>query len=757
MIQVKISLDRIQVFLSEDEIREEDVKRECQKDLGWDVKVQGGEFSWDPIGGPLTLRYVSLEVKGGEKLAICRPVGAGKSSLLYALLGEIPKINGSVEVYGSVAYVSQTAWIQRGTIRENIIFGKPFDEGRYEKAVKACALDKDIENFENGEATEIGQRGLNMSGGQKQRIQLARAVYNDADVYLVDDPFSEVDAHTAATLFYDCVMGALGKKIVILVTHQVEFLAGVDTILLVNAHHSSITVLEGSNLANIANGKQELDTHVECKHQPSTEQHTEEDISIAMKATKVATTKLTEEEEEEKEIGDLGWKPYKDYLSVSTGNYLLVFLISVQVLFVAMQSMSTYWLAIVVQLSHIRSEVLVGVYAALSTVSCVFAHFRSYCAARLGLKASKAFFEGFMDSVFKAPMVFFDSTAIGRILTRASTDLSILDFDIPYSTSYVVAGTIEVAVVIIIMSTVTWQVLIVAIPVIIVLIYIQRYYVASARELVRINETTKAPVMNYASESMLGVVTIRAFAATKMFVRKSLKLIDQDASLFFHTIACLEWVLLRVEVLQNITIITSALFLTFLPYGVIAPGFMGLCLSYSLNLSSTQVFLTRYYSSLENYMISVERIKQYMHIPPEPPAVIQASRPSPSWPSQGNIEFQNLMVKYRPNSPLVLKGITCTFRAGDKIGIVGRTGSGKSTLISSLFRLVDPVGGRILIDNLDICSIGLKDLRGKLSIIPQEPTLFRGTVRTNLDPLGSHPDHEIWEVGYSIIVNHLAN
>ncbi|KAJ4782160.1 ABC transporter C family member 8 [Rhynchospora pubera] len=769
LIQVKVSLDRIQVFLLEDELREEDVKRDCQKKMDWDVKVEGGEFSWGPIGGPLTLRNVSFEIRRGEKVAICGPVGAGKSSLLYALLGEIPKHNGSVEVYGSVAYVSQTAWIQSGTIRENILFGKSFDEERYEKAVKACALDKDIENFDSGDATEIGQRGLNMSGGQKQRIQLARAVYNDADVYLLDDPFSAVDAHTAATLFYDCVMGALGKKTVILVTHQVEFLAEVDIIFvmedgqitqlgtysellgdgtpfekLVNAHRSSITVLEGSNQANIVSTKQEPDDHGDHRHQHTTEQHSQGEITTATKTTKNALTRLTEDEE--KEIGDLGWKPYKDYLLVSKGNSLLLFLISAQVLFAAMQSMSTYWLAIVVQLSHISSGVVVGVYAALSTSSCVFAYFRNYFAARLGLNASKAFFEGFMDSVFEAPMVFFDSTPVGRILTRASSDLSILDFDIPYSIAFVVTGSIEVAVIIMIMSTVTWQVLIIAIPVLIILIYVQRYYVASARELVRINGTTKAPVMNYASESMLGVVTIRAFGATERFVRTSLGLIDQDASLFFHTIASLEWVLLRVEMLQSITIITSSLFLIFVPHGSIAPGFMGLCLSYSLTLTAAQVFLTRFYSSLEHYIISVERIKQYMHIPPEPPAVIQACRPSPSWPSQGNIELQNLMVKYRPNAPFVLKGITCTFRARDKVGVVGRTGSGKSTLISSLFRLVDPVGGKILIDNLDICSIGLKDLRTKLSIIPQEPTLFRGTVRTNLDPLGLHSDHEIWEV-----------
>jgi len=311
--------------------------------------------------------------------------------------------------------------------------------------------------------------------------------------------------------------------------------------------------------------------------------------------------------------------------------------------------------------------------------------------------------------------------------------------------AFVTTGSIEVVTTVLVMGTVTWEVLIVAIPVTITMVYVQRYYVSSARELVRINGTTKAPVMNYASESILGVVTIRAFAATERFIHSNMELIDTDATLFFHTVAAQEWVLIRVEALQSLTIITAALFLVLVPPGVISPGFAGLCLSYALTLTAAQVFLTRFYSYLENYIISVERIKQYMHLPEEPPAIIPQNRPPASWPQEGRIDLQDLKIRYRPNAPLVLKGITCTFAAGNKIGVVGRTGSGKSTLISSLFRLVDPAGGRILIDKLDICSIGLKDLRTKLSIIPQEPTLFRGTVRNNLDPLGLHSDQEIWE------------
>eukprot|EP00267_Zea_mays_P047728 XP_020400215.1 ABC transporter C family member 8 [Zea mays] len=265
--------------------------------------------------------------------------------------------------------------------------------------------------------------------------------------------------------------------------------------------------------------------------------------------------------------------------------------------------------------------------------------------------------------------------------------------------AFVATGGIEVVTTVLVMGTVTWQVLVVAIPVVVTMIYVQRHYVSSARELVRLNGTTKAPVMNYASESILGVVTIRAFAATERFIYSNMQLIDTDATLFFHTVAAQEWVLIRVEALQSLTIITAALFLVLVPPGAISPGFAGLCLSYALTLTSAQVFLTRFYSYLENYIISVERIKQYMHLPVEPPAIIPDSRPPTSWPQERRIDLQDLKIRYRPNAPLVLQGITCTFAAGNKIGVAGRTGSGKSTLISSLFRLVDPAGGRILIDN----------------------------------------------------------
>ncbi|KAJ4831189.1 ATP-binding cassette sub- C member 8 [Turnera subulata] len=756
MIQVKVSFDRINKFLLDDELKNENARRMPSQNSFESVLIKGGKFSWDPELVMPTLREVNLDVKQGQKIAICGPVGAGKSSLLCAILGEMPKLSGTVNVLGSIAYVSQTSWIQSGTVRDNILYGKPMEHDRYEKAIKACALDKDINSFSHGDLTEIGQRGLNMSGGQKQRLQLARAVYNDADIYLLDDPFSAVDAHTAATLFNDCVMTALKQKTVILVTHQVEFLSAVDTILvmqggnitqsgnyqellmagtafeqLVNAHKDAMTVLDPAN--NDSNRPEESNASYPAK------QHSEGEISVKG----VTGVQLTEEEE--KEIGDVGWKPFLDYLRVSNGTLLTSLSVLSQCGFVAFQAASTYWLAFAIQIPGMSNGILIGAYTLISTLSAGFVYFRSFFTACLGLKASTSFFTGFTNSIFRAPMLFFDSTPIGRILTRASSDLSVLDFDIPFGFSFVVAPLIELVAIIGIMVSVTWQVLIVAILAMVASKYVQVYYLASARELIRINGTTKAPIMNYAAETSLGAVTIRAFQMVDRFFHNFLNLVDNDAVLFFHSNGAMEWLVMRIEALQNMTLFTAALLLILLPKGYVPPGLVGLSLSYALSLTGTQVFLTRWYCNLANYIISVERIKQFMHIPPEPPAVVEDKRPPSAWPFSGRIELQQLKIRYRPNAPLVLKGINCTFREGTRVGVVGRTGSGKTTLISALFRLVEPESGHILIDGLDICSMGLKDLRMKLSIIPQEPTLFRGSVRTNLDPLGLYSDHEIWE------------
>ncbi|KAK7381741.1 hypothetical protein VNO80_00288 [Phaseolus coccineus] len=761
LIQVKVSFDRLNTFLLDDEIKGDDFGRTSKDSCRKGVEILAGSFSWDQQQSlPLTLREVNFEIKWEQTVAVCGPVGAGKTSLLHAILGEIPRISGTVRVGGTLAYVSQIPWIQSGTIRDNVLYGKPMDQTRYEYTIKVCALDKDIDGFSHGDLTEIGERGINLSGGQKQRIQLARAVYNDADIYLLDDPFSAVDAHTASIMFNDCVRTALRRKTVILVTHQVEFLSEVDKILvmeggkisqsgsyedlltagtafeqLLSAHREAIAGIE-TNSANKREVQNVVTVHPEDSHVSNlTKCGSEGEISTEIQLT----------QEEEKESGDVGWQAFCDYILFPKGSFLLCLSILAQLAFVGLQAASTSWLAIANEMSKVTSSILVGVYSVISFLSIVFVFLRSYFAAHLGLKASKAFFSAFTNSIFNSPMLFFDSTPFGRILTRASSDMSILDFDIPFSTIFVTAEVTELLTMIVIMASVTWQVLIVAVLAMVASKYIQGYYQASAREIIRISGTTKAPLMNFTAETYLGVVSIRAFNMADRFFKNYLNLVDTDAAMFFHSNAAIEWLILRIEVLQNLTFFTAALLLVLLPKGYVAPGLVGLSLSYAFSLRGTVVYLTQMFCNLSNYVISVERIKQFIHIPAEPSEIVEDNRPPPSWPSKGRIDLQSLEIRYRPNSPLVLKGISCTFEEGSRVGVVGRTGSGKTTLISALFRLVEPTRGDILIDGINICSIGLKDLRIKLSIIPQEPTLFKGSIRNNLDPLGLYSDDEIWK------------
>ncbi|VVA24251.1 PREDICTED: ABC transporter [Prunus dulcis] len=456
MIQVKVSFDRLNAFLVDDVLNDDQIRNLTSHKSDESLRIERGIFSWYPESTVPTLRDVNIEVQREQKVAVCGPVGAGKSSLLYAVLGEMPKISGTVDAFGTIAYVSQTSWIQSGTVRDNILYGKSMDKNKYEKTINACALDKDINIFDRGDLTEIGQRGINLSGGQKQRIQLARAVYSDADIFLLDDPFSAVDAHTAAILFHDCVMGALAKKTVILVTHQVEFLPEVDNILvmqggqitqsgsyeslltagtafeqLVNAHRDAVTTLGPSNYQSQEDMIQLEESHMTYV----TGKNSGGDISLKG----VPGVQLTEEEE--KEIGVIA-----------------------QFCFIGLQAAATYWLALAIQIPNITIGMLIGVYTAISTLSAVFVYLRTCFAVHMGLKASRAFFSGFTDAIFKAPMLFFDSTPVGRILTRASSDLSILDFDIPFCIIFTVCAVIELLTTFAIMASVTWQVLIVGIP-----------------------------------------------------------------------------------------------------------------------------------------------------------------------------------------------------------------------------------------------------------------------------------------------------
>ncbi|KAI8030603.1 ABC transporter C family member 10 [Camellia lanceoleosa] len=753
VIQANVAFSRIVNFLEAPELENKNTRKKCNMEMkDYNIFIKSANLSWEENPLKPTLRNINLEVRAGEKVAICGEVGSGKSTLLAAILGEVPNVQGTIQVYGTVAYVSQSAWIQTGTIQENILFGSALDNQRYQDTLEKCSLVKDLELLPHGDLTEIGERGVNLSGGQKQRIQLARALYQDADIYLLDDPFSAVDAHTASSLFNEYVMEALSGKTVLLVTHQVDFLPAFNSVLLMLDGE----ILHAAPYHELLASSQEFQDLVNAhKETAGSERVVEVSKKSKTPAKEIKKTHMEKKskasegdqliKQEEREVGDIGLKPYIQYLNQNRGYLFFSMAALCHLTFVIGQILQNSWMAANVENPQVSTLQLITVYLAIGFTSTIFLLGRSLSTVALGLQSSKSLFSQLLNSLFRAPMSFYDSTPLGRILSRVSSDLSIVDLDVPFSFIFCVGATTNAYSNLAVLAVVTWPVLFVSLPMVLFAIRIQRYYFATAKELMRLNGTTKSLVANHLAESIAGSMTIRAFEEEDRFFVKNLDLIDVNASPFFHSFAANEWLIQRLETLTAIVLSSSALCMVLLPSGTFSSGFIGMALSYGLSLNMSFVMSIQNQCTLANYIISVERLNQYMHIPSEAPEVIEENRPPVNWPTVGKVEIQDLQIRYRPDAPLVLRGISCTFEGGHKIGIVGRTGSGKTTLIGALFRLVEPVGGKIVVDGIDIATLGLHDLRSRFGIIPQDPTLFNGTVRYNLDPLSQHTDHEIWE------------
>ncbi|KAK3032481.1 hypothetical protein RJ639_037294 [Escallonia herrerae] len=766
--QTKVSLDRLASFFRLDDLQPDVVEKLARGSSDIEIEIVDGRFSWDISSPNPTLKEINIKVSHGMRVAVCGTVGSGKSSFLSCILGEMPKLSGNVKLSGTKAYVAQSPWIQSGKIVDNILFGKEMDKERYDRVLEACCLKKDLEILFLGDQTVIGERGINLSGGQKQRIQIARAVYQDADIYLFDDPFSAVDAHTGSHLFKECLLGLLDSKTVIYITHQVEFLPAADLILvmkdgritqagkyddilksgsdfmeLVGAHKEALSALDSIDAGTREDKGVESVTNVEQKEETRNDENGKEDDIIGPKGQLV--------QEEEREKGKVGFSVYWKYITTAYGGALVPFILLAQVLFQLCQIGSNYWMAWATPVSKyvappVRSSTLIIVYVALAIGSSFCILGRSLLLVTAGYKTATLLFNRMHLCIFRAPMSFFDATPSGRILNRASTDQSAVDLNIPFQVGAFAFSMIQLLGTIGVMSQVAWQVFLVFVPVIGICIWLQQYYIPSARELARLVGVCKAPVIQHFAETISGSTTIRSFDQESRFRETSMKLIDGYSRPKFNTAGAMEWLCFRLDMLSSVTFAFSLVFIISIPVGTIDPSIAGLAVTYGLNLNMLQAWVIWNLCNLENKIISVERIFQYTAIPSEPPLVIDTIRPERQWPSHGEIDICSLQVRYAPHMPFVLRGLTCTFGGGMKTGIVGRTGSGKSTLIQTLFRIVEPAAGQIVIDGINISSIGLHDLRSRLSIIPQDPTMFEGTVRSNLDPLEEYSDEQIWEV-----------
>ncbi|BBN10413.1 hypothetical protein Mp_5g03360 [Marchantia polymorpha subsp. ruderalis] len=750
-----------------------------QKKLDPEVTPRPEKFS---------LRNISLTVNRGQLVAIVGPVGSGKSSLAAAFLGEMQQISGeNFTANGTLAYCAQQAWIMNASLKDNILFGLEYDEGRYRAVLSACALDQvnvpfqqsmslrfpnpvpafrtstylDLVNLPDGDQTEIGERGINLSGGQKQRVSLARAVYADMDVYLLDDPLSAVDAHVGAHLFSKCITGFLSDKTRIFITNQLQYVPSVDHIMVLEEG----AVAEQGAFEDLVLQDGEFSRLMKESGIQKGEEETEEETSDTMsplcwgggerktlRRTKYRARASTYSgkgllvQDEHRIRGTLQLSVFKNYWTEASW-IMPLFVLALYCAVQCVDAFNRYWLAYWTN-NHFRQSTAfyLGIYAALGVFFAGLLYSRMLSQLMLGLWTAKKLHESVLDSIMHAPMSFFDTTPVGRILNRFSADQQTVDETLPFSWVSFLNILFQAFSTIIVISLNTPIFILIFLPTGVLYTFIQQVYRRTARELKRLGSLSISPVYQQFTETLNGLATIRAYQQEDRFMEMCAGKLNVTNRAYMLLQSCNRWLSVRLEFMGNLMVFAAAL-LAVSKKGTLYAGYAGISIDYAMQITASLNMLVRTMTDTENQMNAVERMLEYRHrIEHEGPITPSQITPPQDWPTEGAIEFETLEMRYRPGLPLVLKGVSMSINGGEVVGVVGRTGSGKSSLMLCLFRLVEPASGRIKIDGIDIGNITLKNLRSRLSIIPQEPILFSGTVRTNIDPFSAHSDDEIWKV-----------
>ena len=726
---------------------EKDAEKEAAKN-GEPLAKDGGDETSSTLTAvePFKLQNMHFTVGRNELLAVIGTVGCGKSSLLAALAGDMRKTSGEIRMGANRAFCPQYAWIQNATVKENVLFGKEMDQHWYNTVIDACALRPDLDMLPAGDLTEIGERGITISGGQKQRLNIARAIYFDSDIVLMDDPLSAVDAHVGRHIFDKAICGLLKDKCRILATHQLHVLNRCDRIIwLQNGHIETIDTFD--NLMKCNEGFRKMMATTAQEEQVEEKEKIDEDEvedekkdAKKIKRTKKAAVLM---QQEERAVKSVSWGVYIAYIrasgSILFGPMVLTLLILSQCANIATSLWLSYWTSNRFGFSEGQ---YIGVYAGLGVTQAMLMFAFSVSLSILGTTSSRIMLNRAMTRVLRAPMSFFDTTPLGRITNRFSKDVDIMDNNLTDAIRmYFLTMAMIVAVFTLIIVFFHYFAIALG-PLLLMFLFSASYYRSSAREMKRHESVLRSVVFARFSEAVSGTASIRAYGLQEHFVRGIREAIDQMNSAYYLTFSNQRWLSVRLDSIGNALVFTTGILVVTSRFNI-SPSIAGLVLSYILSIVQMIQFTVRQLAEVENAMNATERIHYYGTELDEEAPLKLAPVPD-AWPQKGEIVFDNVEMRYRKDLPLVLQGLTMKVAAGERIGIVGRTGAGKSSIMSTLFRLVELSGGSIFIDGVNIATVGLQDLRSRLAIIPQDPTLFRGTVRSNLDPFNEHTDLELW-------------
>ncbi|KAH9148047.1 hypothetical protein AeRB84_008456 [Aphanomyces euteiches] len=665
-------------------------------------------------------------------------VGSGKSSLLSAILGDIHATSGTRNVHAKFSYVSQESWIQHASVKQNILFDSALDDELYRQVVAACQLHRDFSMLPKGDETEIGERGLNLSGGQKARVSLARAIYHqEADVYLLDDPLSALDVHVANSVFRDCVRGLLGGKTTVLVlTSHYHLLSHADRILLM----SDGSIIGDGSYDDIVAKFPHLMNMMPATKVTSVEDQ-EEQQEDDKKTAKSESTLVAKEDNVK---GQISWTSYKSYLGASGYNaYLMAFALTMLYTISQVALSMTDWFMSLWARNDPFSLAYGWGYVGLAITSIVLVYGRSMFVLLTAILCAKNFHSRVLRNVLSAPVpTFFDVTPVGRILNRFSSDLDQIDSTLPHYGLNVLQFFFNILAVLVVCAASTPWVILLYVPFGALFVYGQRAYNKASNEIKRLDGVTRSPLISIVSETYQGLSVIRAFDKTKSFTDKQRLAVDNNMRFNMTYYISARWFQMRLDVLGAL-IVGGCAFAAVLTKSSVGLAAAGLSLTYSTQLSILLSRLAVFSSWVDNVMTCVERLNHYNMLEEEDPIPKDELE---NWPSQGAIAFEGYSMRYRAHLDLVLNDIAFAVEPGHQVGICGRTGSGKSSLMAALFRMVPSSSGRITIDGVDIASVSLKSLRSGLTIIPQDPVLFSGSVRLNLDPTNDADDADLWTV-----------